>query len=187
MIGAPGERPTLQAQGIIVDKVDFLGGPCKVSQECLPTLRRWQYIAEQNLDQSVVNTLFPWTIIAGKDNKGRKATMRFVQGYNFFIGGTTGAPSEPVQLYADAVTRAATGRRFFITKRGRMGLGPADLQLGDRIVVFDGCSIPLVVRASGDGVSAVLIGETYTSGIMEGEVMNMVAEGVCKKRIISLK
>jgi len=135
---------------------------------------------------------------AGKAEKvipGMKWCKRIMMGdcqngckspFNYFISAID-APGVPVQFYADAVTRAATGRRFFMTKRGRMGLGPADLQLVDRIVVFEGYNIPLAVRAAGDGVHALLVGETYTSGIMEGEVRCEIARGTYKRRIVSLK
>lgn len=89
--------------------------------------------------------------------------------------------AQAVQLHADAVTRAMMEGSLFITKRGRMGLAPADVQGGDRVMMLEGCSIPLVVRAAGDGA------ETYTLGIMDGEAMEGPARGVYKWTAVLLK
>lgn len=46
------------------------------------------------------------------------------------------------------------GREFFVTKGGLLGLacpGVGKVKVGDRVVLLDGLSFPLVVRESGDG------------------------------------
>jgi hypothetical protein len=100
---------------------------------------------------------------------GSQASDRFMDAFGAFINGESPDMTAVVRSYADAVTRAVVGRRFFLTKGSRMALGPDDVQLGDMIVALKGCSVPLVVRAVEGGV--VLIGEGYVSGIMNGEVM----------------
>jgi len=60
-------------------------------------------------------------------------------------------------------------RRFFITERGFMGLGPRRLLKGDVVVVLLGGSVPFVMRPKGSGY--MLLGEAYVHGIMGGEAV----------------
>ncbi|KAI0189593.1 heterokaryon incompatibility protein-domain-containing protein, partial [Xylaria flabelliformis] len=59
------------------------------------------------------------------------------------------------------------GRRIFTTKRGYLGLANASVQRGDRLYVFLGGRMPVVLRAVEDGFRFVC--ECYTHGIMFGE------------------
>jgi len=164
----------LQVDGVFADRVDCMGGTLKLARESMSTIRRWHYIAQQNLkarnpDGENWTRLFAQTIIADKNHLGKRASDQFMDAFGAFINGELPDMTAAVRFYADAVTRAVIGRRFFLTKRSRMALGPDDVQLGDMIVVLKGCSVPLVVRAVEGGV--VLIGEVYVSGIMNGEVI----------------
>ena len=53
-------------------------------------------------------------------------------------------------LWSSAYTRYAQstcfGRRFFVTKRGYMGLAPHATQPGDHIFLVMGCDVPLILR-----------------------------------------
>ncbi|KAJ0116387.1 hypothetical protein J7T55_007367 [Diaporthe amygdali] len=171
----------LEAEGIIVDKVDFFGGAIRApAQNSLPTLQRWQYIAGQHLvsesNFGAVTPLDFWTtIVAGKNYKGsldsgsNKDSASFAQEAGFLSGGKGSQEVWMADYFADAVTRAAMGRRFFITAKKRMGLGVPEIQPNDRVVVLKGCSVPLIMRAVGDHM--VIVGESYVSGIMNGEVI----------------
>jgi hypothetical protein len=64
------------------------------------------------------------------------------------------------------------GRRPFITSSGRLGLGPAAMLPGDRVVVFFGAELPFILRKDNEGYYQV-IGEAYVHGIMDGEIMAM--------------
>lgn len=78
----------------------------------------------------------------------------------------------------------ALGRRFFITEKGYMGLAPAGVQTGDKVVILFGSHVPFILRGREAGDYEV-VGETYVSGIMKGEVMKEFDEGKCKaKRFI---
>lgn len=75
-----------------------------------------------------------------------------------------------------------TGRRFFITAKGRFGLGPPVSQVGDPIYILSGAAVPFVFRrglsnASSDSQDVQLCGECYVDGIMSGEGDRMLAEG----------
>jgi hypothetical protein len=48
-----------------------------------------------------------------------------------------------------AVETATSSRRFFVTARGYMGLGPAEMQPGDQVFALAGGSVPFVLRDAG--------------------------------------
>ena len=63
------------------------------------------------------------------------------------------------------------GWRFNITKCGRCGLAPNNVQAGDLVSVFNGGQVPFVLRKSQGREGAYrLIGECFVSTIMKGEV-----------------
>jgi len=72
------------------------------------------------------------------------------------------------------------GRRFFSTKRGRMGLAPSTILVGDMVCVILGCQVPLIIQKVNG--HQVLVGEAYVHGIMDGEVIEGLTEGVYKLR-----
>jgi hypothetical protein len=58
-------------------------------------------------------------------------------------------------------------RKIFKTQNGYIGLGPREMRAGDRIALFSGGSMPLVMRTKGTGLE--LIGDCYVHGIMYSE------------------
>jgi Heterokaryon incompatibility protein (HET) len=74
-------------------------------------------------------------------------------------------------------------RNFFITDQGYYGLGPMNLQIDDKIVIFNGIPTPLVVRKTetlegdrhivGNKPCYELIGDCYIHGLMAGEVVSL--------------
>lgn len=70
---------------------------------------------------------------------------------------------------------AAENRRFFITGRGGfMGLGPAEMELGDVVSVLLGSHVATILRrleTETEGQEEfVIVGEAYMHGIMDGEL-----------------
>ncbi|OIW24463.1 HET-domain-containing protein [Coniochaeta ligniaria NRRL 30616] len=65
----------------------------------------------------------------------------------------------------------------FLGRRGFIGLGPAEMEGGDVVVVFYGCRVPFVLRPDGQrqGEWRVL-GEAYCDGVMDGEALGMGLE-----------
>ncbi|KAF1915994.1 hypothetical protein BDU57DRAFT_448606 [Ampelomyces quisqualis] len=60
------------------------------------------------------------------------------------------------------------GKRPFISKVGYVGMGPSYMRAGDAIAIFNGASVPFVVRPVGENTYR-LMGECYCDGIMHGE------------------
>ncbi|KIW94606.1 uncharacterized protein Z519_04582 [Cladophialophora bantiana CBS 173.52] len=78
---------------------------------------------------------------------------------------------------ANDIALASANRRFVVSKgRNLIGMVPASAQLGDRICLLKGCSVPLLLRpCSGDGGDQKqwkLVGECYFHGVMNGELYN---------------
>lgn len=71
-------------------------------------------------------------------------------------------------------------RRFFTTYEGRWGLGPAQLQAEDDLVIVMGCDVPLIIRRTETTGKFKLVGHCYVYGIMWGE---MLEQGRETKRI----
>ncbi|KAI1367288.1 heterokaryon incompatibility protein-domain-containing protein [Xylaria arbuscula] len=69
--------------------------------------------------------------------------------------------------FHDAFVRICTEKRFFITRCGRMGIGPESMKENDEVVILFGANVPFVIRRSGP--TFTLIGECYVTGIMNGE------------------
>jgi hypothetical protein len=70
------------------------------------------------------------------------------------------------------------GRRMFITEAGHLGLGPGALNVGDSVAVLLGGMTPFVLRGvlhTNEKDSASnryqLVGECYTHGMMNGEII----------------
>ncbi|KAE9375079.1 hypothetical protein N431DRAFT_465288 [Stipitochalara longipes BDJ] len=57
----------------------------------------------------------------------------------------------------------ATSRRLFITANGFLGIGPAEIEVGDRVSILFGGNVPFIVRDEDDGYST-LVGECYCMG-----------------------
>jgi len=72
-------------------------------------------------------------------------------------------------LVIAAMAHFAVRRRFFVTRKGHMGLGPPGTENGDRICILKGCSVPVLLRKEGEFHH--LVGEVYVCGIMDGEMM----------------
>lgn len=77
--------------------------------------------------------------------------------------------------YIQRVRSVIWNRCLFRTTdlRGRklFGLGPSGAENGDKVCVFHGCSVPVVVRQVKH--YCVLVGECFVYGIMDGEIMKI--------------
>jgi hypothetical protein len=69
---------------------------------------------------------------------------------------------------------ACNGRRFFVTKKGYFGIGPAELEEGDEIYILAGGKLPFVLRPLPESQPDTfeLVGDCYVHGIMDGEAVS---------------
>jgi len=180
----------LLTDGIIADRVDHVGDTLEFAggNECAATVRRWYSIAQEKLGPEEARSSFPRAIItthAAIMISSEPDSPWIERCFDNFMSGV----KEPLMKhYVEAVLKIGMKRRFFVTRAGRMGLGPANTRLGDRVVVVQGCSVPLVMRkADDDGGHMVLVGEAHVSGLMAGEVMQEVDQGKYVVETIRLK
>jgi hypothetical protein len=81
--------------------------------------------------------------------------------------------SRHVQNYHSGFREACLGRRFFVTKKGYFGVGPAELEEGDEIYILAGGKVPLVLRPLPESQPNTfeLVGDCYVHGVMDGEAV----------------
>lgn len=58
----------------------------------------------------------------------------------------------------------------FVTSDGYLGLGSLSIQVGNRLAIFEGCSVPFILRQREDG-DYHLVGPCYVLNTMVGEIM----------------
>jgi hypothetical protein len=76
-------------------------------------------------------------------------------------------------------------RRFFITEKGYLGLGPGYMELGDQVTILFGGETPFILRKFEDHFK--LIGESYIHGIMEGEVIQLWEAGELEEQWFEIR
>ncbi len=96
---------------------------------------------------------------------GRAATARSIASITRAVVG------DPRYIEFFALIGITKQRRFLITEKGYMGLGPRETQVGDRIVILQGHRAPVVARQATSKHWRV-VGDSYIHGIMEGEVFD---------------
>ena len=78
-----------------------------------------------------------------------------------------------VRPYEEDVQWTMSDQRFFITRKGYIGVGPRHLQEDDLVVIFWGADMPCVLREQGGG-HARFLGPTYVHGLMNGEAFKHI-------------
>ena len=71
--------------------------------------------------------------------------------------------------YESAVQEVQKGRRICVTKGGYMGVTTHDAEKGDLLVIFQGFTMPFVLRRKDDDF--LIVGDCYIHGIMDGELI----------------
>ncbi|KAH8592030.1 heterokaryon incompatibility protein-domain-containing protein [Bisporella sp. PMI_857] len=77
----------------------------------------------------------------------------------------------PAAMSYMAMMDTQKNRRPFVSSKGYIGLGPADMQAKDIICLFLGAKFPYILRSRKDG-GFLFVGEAYCDGIMDGEFMD---------------
>jgi hypothetical protein len=176
----PGSE-ILAAQGKAVDKISQVGPRYEMGAESSsPTLRQWQEIAltvprdPLGKDQQ---TAFLETLIASPPYAVNPFVQRFSASWTSEVLYERSVDDQSVDLHKASeaaifqrqVNKACGGRRFFMTERGYIGLGPAELQHGQLVTVLLGGQVPFVLCEREERVT--LVGECYVHGFMNGEAI----------------
>lgn len=102
--------------------------------------------------------------------------------------------TQPVLTHISTlVSTAVDGKRFFVTERGHIGWGPNSSKVGDRVAVLLGAQVPFLLREVQPGIGGeghadfALVGEAYVHGIMDGEALAGVEQGILGTQTIVLQ
>lgn len=186
--------PTLIVHGLEVEIIDRMSEITPERRILASEHRRiqelWTAMAaplQSYPDRSDLATVFSWTLTAGKDWLGNTVQdgashladfAAFVQ-QNFdpeiresleildILAHGSCSGEGDADRYTEAMYYCLCLRRFFVTKKGYIGIGPACMQEGDKVCLLSGAIVPFVLRS--DGAEHKLVGEAYVHGIMHGE------------------
>ncbi|KAF4314297.1 Heterokaryon incompatibility [Botryosphaeria dothidea] len=100
-------------------------------------------------------------------------------------GGEPGESTADADRFVTALSYACRWRRFFVTRRGFMGIGPPCMREGDVVGVLCGGIVPFLLRRRG-GAFCKLVGEAYIYGIMKGEACVQPLRGNLELRTFGL-
>ncbi|KAL1851752.1 hypothetical protein Daus18300_012437 [Diaporthe australafricana] len=127
------------------------------------------------------------TLVA--DGCGTDCAAAFLRLWQLLQAGTpvSSSPGEMdanMQSYLRVLRRVARRRRYFVTKGGRVGLGPVGMAVDDVVVVAFYCPTPYLLRRRGLDFEDLweLVGEAYVHGIMYGEALRLFDEGRVKEK-----
>jgi hypothetical protein len=141
------DSPYLTVRGLCFDQVEIVGTILFPSTSPTTTEDSGQLMSNFYIES---RRILRRLCLSGKLKSAATAytNLRHVLIYDIRIG-----QSEfPVEngLWSSAYTRYArsscSGRRFFVTKRGYMGLAPHASQSGDYVFLVMGCDVPLILR-----------------------------------------
>lgn len=166
---------TLVVEGKVFDTISKVGPVFKMgSDSSAITLQHWENIvsalkSDRDIDASAS---FMDTLIAYPSYAGPNAFGRFYPSWRCItIGEEDIGEREKAEatIFQDQVNKASSGRALFVTEKGYMGLGPAELQIGGKVVVLLGGSVPYVLWDKQRYFN--FVGECYVRGLMNGEAI----------------
>ncbi|KAH7079379.1 hypothetical protein BKA63DRAFT_265764 [Paraphoma chrysanthemicola] len=73
--------------------------------------------------------------------------------------------------FAESEGRVRHARKFFVSRYGRIGWVPFRTRVGDRVCVFRGMRMPIIIRPDNDRWE--IIGACYVHGLMDGELWDL--------------
>jgi hypothetical protein len=82
----------------------------------------------------------------------------------------------PSSVFMNSVGKFTIARNMCVTSDGYLGRVPRGSEVGDKICILFGGSVPFVLRDTGDGY-VIFIGECYIHGIMDGEAIRVHDRG----------
>jgi hypothetical protein len=82
---------------------------------------------------------------------------------------------------------SSVNRRFFVTKKGYMGIGPAYMEEGDIVCVLFGGPTPYVLRPLSSDSEYQFLGECYVDDLMNGEALALLEKGRREKQWFKLR
>jgi len=183
------DQTKVTLQGQIVDSIAHVGTHIpfvwrRDREDALPHLECWRrlahrlsnegkYTAEKQIDEAFAGLL---ALDAKRHLLGGSSYSEVYSRYitQYKSGRSVAATSHDddqnaiVAEFRNLVGMHCTGRTFFTTSGGRMGLGPYFLRPGDRVAWFDGGSVPFAVRRAKKHYYKN-VGDLYLAGTLHAE------------------
>lgn len=182
----------LCVSGIPVDTIVTLGEYTDIFATLMRDVRAWRDLAlgtargrayDAYVGGGNMQDAFNRTIVGDKTRSGHRAQRgqrsieafmmdedSLPESYRHWQGLS---PGERLRFWIEDVIQAiafrSQRRRLFITKKGYLGLGPRDAELGDSVFILLGCKVPVVLRNKGEQWD--FVGEAFVTGIMDGEIV----------------
>jgi hypothetical protein len=187
------ERHALSIRGIVVDSVHTLAADIfdrkpSVKGYGFPRLTRLRrgWLRALNAFINYYQPLFPDVTLAKSLIAGQSLQLHRVQegpehewdmmaAYHTFVQYTQERAeswrdySETTNTFVNMVSSTVARRRFFVTEKGLLGLGPKSIEEGDVVVILFGGSTPFLLRPVKDGWHWRLVGVCYVHDVMEGQ------------------
>ena len=194
------DKSILSLYGIYVDTVSQLGDSCLAMDwhALVPTFKQWIQIARADEDANkpyvgggTVQEAFARTMVGdlkhSLDGFNRLGQESIMDSYSAWWALCQEAKAGDWMLDGEGdfsffYTRTSPSvcmlRRFYITSKGYMGIGPLEMSVGDQVHILIGGNVPFLLRHQDnktviDNSSKVcrykLIGDCYLHGIMDGE------------------
>lgn len=82
------------------------------------------------------------------------------------------------------VARLSNGRKLIRLSPHAVGMASAYVEVGDRVCVVLGCSVPIIFHREGDHF--LNLGDTFIDGFMNGEATDGISDGKYKLQTFEL-
>lgn len=209
MLRPGAEETQLHVQGLKVDRIKSVGipwlpsgGEGATTTDDEDKLRKWEEscrrIALETIEPHEFLQTYLRTMIGNVSGvPPTKCADDFSQEYEHFRH-LNECPDEPCPhiqlnqarygLFCASLGQNCTGRVFFSTHQGRVGMGPHNIREGDSVCALLGGKPLYVLRqasvsSTGEFATYHLIGEAYVDSLMEGQALrsegNSTTEDIC--------
>lgn len=164
-----------------------------------PLAQTWNYLSKMGFDSSEGLEAMCMTLIGGGlehdlGSTQRKDVKQVVADVQVYFEGM-GIPMPGVEDYARPGSlfqfwqrEICENRRFFMTSRGWIGIGPRVISVGHEVCIFFGGDTPFVLMEMPSASESIyrLCGECYVHGIMHGEAIEMWESGQLEEKTFNL-
>lgn len=193
-------KDVLCMSGTFIDHIDRIGSMIEYRdwnhpQGVLPGIQAWAEMAgvstsrgdcaPGSVEERFWRTIVADTFIDDNDNNARIPTSLHpdLSSWHAMVKGSVDQGREPLlSPFVFTLWSATSGRTFFKTKSGHMGLCYPHARPGDEVWVLAGGNVPFVLRSLNDAAAAAdaleepvkirtLIGDCYLDGFMHGEAL----------------
>jgi len=169
----------LVLQGFVVDQISYVHSELpeicfsSVIQQRLDIFQNQGFHERADLDlpsgQTPIESYWR-TVMADQFEIGKRLPPNLQSENSFPPHSSEDEASLVAKDGADTGLQFSKGRKFFLTRLGRMGLGPMEAGIGDSLVICPGGKVVYVLRPLTEE-RFELVGDCFVHGIMDGEAM----------------